>query len=281
MQTLSSKLSRRSFLRTSALAGGGLMLSFSWLAGCKPSPEELMTLPKEWFSMNGYIRIGENGLITIMSPNPEGGQNIKTSMPMIVAEELDADWSKVIVEQAPLDTENYTRQFLGGSQAIRVGWTPLRTAGATARALLVQAAAQSWDVPISQIKTDNGFLIHEGSNKRVNFGEVASLAATLPIPEEVPLKNPSDFFLIGTSQKNVDVPKIITGKPIFGIDYKKEGMKIAMIINPPAFGMKLTSFDASKAKQMPGIVDFFRLNPFRTIIKEPSLIPPNSLIWLL
>lgn len=268
MQTLHSKFSRRSFLKSSALAGGGLMLSFSWLAGCKPSSEELMTLPKEWFRMNGFIRIGENGLITIMSPNPEGGQNIKTSMPMIVAEELDADWSKVIVEQAPLDTENFTRQFLGGSQAIRVGWTPLRTAGATARALLVQAAAQSWDVPVSDIKTENGFLIHEASRKKVHYGEVASLAATLPIPEEVELKNPSDFSLIGTSQKNVDVPKIITGKPLFGIDYKKEGMKIAMIIHPPAFGLKLKSFDAAKAKQMPGIADVFQIKSLQDDYKR-------------
>ncbi|SIN73057.1 molybdopterin cofactor-binding domain-containing protein [Algoriphagus halophilus] len=268
MQTLSSKLSRRSFLKSSALAGGGLMLSFSWLAGCKSSPEELMTLPKEWFRMNGYIRIGDNGLITIMSPNPEGGQNIKTSMPMIVAEELDADWSKVIVEQAPLDTENFTRQFIGGSQAIRVGWTPLRTAGATVRALLVQAAAQSWDVPTSQIKTENGFLIHEASNKKAHYGEVASLAATLPIPEEVPLKSTAEFKLIGTSKKNVDVPKIITGKPLFGIDYKKEGMKIAMIIHPPAFGMKLKSFDASQAKQMPGIVDVFQVKSLQDDYKR-------------
>uniref|UniRef100_UPI002714F07C molybdopterin cofactor-binding domain-containing protein n=1 Tax=Cecembia rubra TaxID=1485585 RepID=UPI002714F07C len=98
--------------------------------------------PEEWISINGFIRIGENGLITIMSPNPEGGQNVKTGMPMIVAEELDADWSKVLVEQAPLDTDNFTRQFIGGSQAIRMGWNVLRQAGATARQLLVNAAAK-------------------------------------------------------------------------------------------------------------------------------------------
>ncbi|MBN3519370.1 molybdopterin-dependent oxidoreductase [Algoriphagus lutimaris] len=268
MQNQFSNLSRRSFLKSSALAGGGLLLSFSWLAGCKPNTEELLTLPEEWFRMNGYIRIGDNGVITIMSPNPEGGQNIKTSMPMIVAEELDADWSKVIVEQAPLDTENFTRQFIGGSQAIRVGWTPLRTAGATARLLLMQAAAKSWNVPVSEIKTENGFLNHQSSNKKAHYGELASLAATLPIPEEVTLKNPSDFKLIGTSKKNVDVPKIITGKPLFGIDYKKEGMKIAMIIQPPAFGMKLKSFDASQAKRMPGIVDIFQVKSLQDDYKR-------------
>ena len=136
------KLNRRSFLKVSALAGGGLILSFNWLAGCKPNSEEVLGMPKEWFRLTGFIKIGENGLITIMSPNPEGGQNIKTSMPLIVAEELDADWTKVVVEQAPLDTENFTRQFIGGSQAIRTGWKALRTAGAAARHLLIQAAAQ-------------------------------------------------------------------------------------------------------------------------------------------
>ncbi|WP_373398307.1 molybdopterin cofactor-binding domain-containing protein [Algoriphagus halophilus] len=268
MKLAENKLSRRTFLKSSALAGGGLLLSFSWLAGCKPNPEELLTLPEEWFRMNGYIRIGDNGVITIMSPNPEGGQNIKTSMPMIVAEELDADWRKVIVEQAPLDTENFTRQFLGGSQAIRIGWVPLRTAGATARNLLIQAAAQTWDVPANSIETDKGYLIHQGSNKKAHYGEMASFAATLPVPEEVELKNTWDFKLIGTSQKNVDVPKIITGKPLFGIDYKKEGMKIAMIIHPPAFGMKVKSFDASKAKQMPGIVDVFQIKSLQDDYKR-------------
>jgi len=268
MQTISSKLSRRSFLKASALAGGGMILSFSWLAGCKPTSEELMTMPKEWFRLNGYIRIGDNGVITIMSPNPEGGQNIKTSMPMIVAEELDADWTKVIVEQAPLDTENFTRQFLGGSQAIRIGWTPLRTAGATARYLLIEAAAQTWNVPASEITTESGFLIHSGSNKKAHYGEMASLAATIQVPEEVELKKMEDFKIIGTSKKNVDVPKIITGKPLFGIDYKKEGMKIAMIIHPPAFGMKVKSFDASKAKGMPGIVDIFQIKSLQDDYKR-------------
>lgn len=100
------------------------MLSFNWLAGCKPKSEEALGIPDDWFRMNGYVRIGDNGLVTLMSPNPEGGQNVKTSMPMILAEELDADWTKVMVEQAPLDTDNFTRQFIGGSQAIRTGWTP-------------------------------------------------------------------------------------------------------------------------------------------------------------
>lgn len=252
-----NKLNRRSFLKVSALAGGGMILSFNWLAGCKPNSSEILDMPKEWFRLNGYIKIGENGLITIMSPNPEGGQNVKTSMPMIVAEELDADWKNVRVEQAPLDTENFTRQFIGGSQAIRIGWNALRTAGATARQLLINAAADQWKLPASEIKTEPGFLIHVQSGKRAQFGEMASYAASLPIPENVELKKVDQFKIIGTSQRNVDIQKIITGKSLFGIDYKKEGTLIAMIIHPPSFGMKLKSYDASEARNMPGIKGVF------------------------
>ena len=259
MPNSTQNLNRRSFLKVSALAGGGMILSFNWLAGCKSNSEEVLGLPKEWFRLNGFIKIGENGLITIMSPNPEGGQNIKTSMPLIVAEELDADWTKVQVEQAPLDTDNFTRQFIGGSQAIRMGWKVLRTAGATARHLLILAAAQTWKVDASEITTEPGFLIHQASGKKAHFGEMASLAATLTVPEEVPLKEISQFRLIGKSHKNVEAKNIVTGKPLFGIDYKKEGMLIAMIVHPPAHGLRLKSFDDSAARSMPGIRDIFQI----------------------
>ncbi|SHN35023.1 isoquinoline 1-oxidoreductase, beta subunit [Cyclobacterium lianum] len=268
MSNQSTKLDRRSFLKDSALAGGGMMLSFNWLAGCKPNTEEALGMPEDWFRMNGYIRIGDNGLVTLMSPNPEGGQNVKTSMPMILAEELDADWTKVIVEQAPLDTDNFTRQFIGGSQAIRTGWTPLRTAGATARQMLMRAAAQTWNVPVSEITTEPGFILHQSSNKKAHFGEMASLAATLPVPEEVDLKASQDFKIIGTSKKNVDLNKIVTGKPLFGMDYKKEGMLYAMIIHPPAFGNRLKSFDDSQARSMPGIRDIFQFKSLRDDYKR-------------
>jgi isoquinoline 1-oxidoreductase subunit beta len=255
-----TSLDRRSFLKVSALAGGGMMLSFSWLAGCKPgSKEKILGMPEEWIRINGFIRIGDNGVITIMSPNPEGGQNVKTGMPMIVAEELDADWSKVVVEQAPLDTDNFTRQFIGGSQAIRIGWPILRQAGATARQMLVNAAAENWDVSASEITTKSGVLYHEISGKKAHYGEMASLAASLPIPEDVKLKDEKDFKIIGTSIKNVEIKNIVTGKPLFGVDYKKEGMLYAMIIHPPAHGMRLKSFDDSEAKKLPGIKDIFEI----------------------
>jgi isoquinoline 1-oxidoreductase subunit beta len=260
MTLTKTSLNRRSFLKVSALAGGGLLMSVGWLAGCKPgSKEEALGMPEEWIRINGFIRIGDNGLITIMSPNPEAGQNVKTGMPMIVAEELDADWSKVVVEQAPLDTDNFTRQFIGGSQAIRIGWPVLRQAGATARQLLIHAAAQTWKVPDSEITTESGFLMHTGIKKKAHYGEMASLAATLPIPEDVKLKDEKDFKIIGTSRKNVDAQKIVTGKGLFGMDYKKEGMLYAMIIHPPAHGLGLKSFDATEVKKMPGIKDVFQI----------------------
>lgn len=259
----SDKLDRRSFLKVSALAGGGIILSFNWLGGCRPKELESLGMPKEWFGLNGYIKIGENGLVTIMSPNPEGGQNVKTSMPMIVAEELDADWKNVVVEQAPLDTDKFTRQFIGGSQAIRIGWKALRIAGATARNLLIQAAAQTWAVPVEEISTEPGFILHATSGKKAHFGEMASLAATMPVPEEIPLKEISQFRIIGNSHKNVDAKNIVTGKPLFGIDYKKPGMLKAMIIHPPAHGLRLKSFDDSLAKGMPGIKAIFQIKSHR------------------
>ncbi|HSI77467.1 MAG TPA: molybdopterin cofactor-binding domain-containing protein [Lunatimonas sp.] len=258
MTVVPTKLNRRSFLKTSALAGGGMMLSFSWLAGCKPTnEEELLALPKEWFELNSYIKIGENGTVTLYSPNPEFGSNVKTSMPMILADELDVDWKKVLVEQADFFPERYDRQFTGGSQGIRQGWTPLRTAGATARLMLIQAAAQNWKVPTEELSTEAGMIHHKATGKKVGYGELASLAATLEVPEEVELKEIKDFRIIGTSRKNVDVKKIITGQPLFALDHKKEGMLVAMIVHPPAFGMKLKSFDAESVKSMPGIKDIF------------------------
>lgn len=259
MIRVKTTISRRSFLKASALVGGGMMLKFSWLAGAQPIPEDGLTPADEWFSLNGFLKISEDGLITIMSPNPEGGQNIKTSMPMIVAEELDADWKKVMVEQAPLNTNLYTRQFIGGSQAIRQGWKNLRMAGATARYMLRQAAANTWRVPVEEITTQAGILHHQKSGKSADYGKMASAAVQIPIPKEIQLKDNKDFRIIGTSRKNVDGKKIVTGQPLFGIDYHVPGMLIAMITHPPAFGMKLKSVDDSAAKKMPGIRDIFTI----------------------
>ncbi len=258
MTVVKTSINRRSFLKASALAGGGMMLTFNWLAGCKPTTtKEVLTLPKEWFEMNSYIKIGENGVVSLMSPNPEFGSNVKTSMPMILADELNVDWKNVLVEQADFFPERFERQFTGGSQGIRLGWQPLRTAGATARQMLTDAAAQTWNVPASEITTENGMLIHKASDNKASYGEMASLAATLPVPEEVALKEIKEFHIIGTSRKNVEGKNIVTGKPMFSLDHTKEGMLISMIVHPPAFGMKVKSIDESSVKSMPGIRDVF------------------------
>ncbi len=176
-------------------------------------------------------------------------------MPMIVAEELDVDWKSVVVKQAPLDTDSYTRQFIGGSQAIRRGWRSLRMAGAVARRMLQEATAKAWQVPIDEITTAAGILHHKRTGRSASYGEMASAAAEIPVPEEVQLKDIKDFRIIGTSRRNVDGFKIVTGQPLFGLDIQRDGMLIAMITHPPAFGMKLKSVDGSSALAMPGIKD--------------------------
>lgn len=240
-----------------------MMLGFSWLAGCKPEGmPDTVVMPEEWYDVNAFLKIGDNGIVTIMSPNPEIGQNIKTAMPMIVAEELDVDWKNVIVEQAPLDTKKFTRQVAGGSQSLRQGWKGLRMAGATARRMLLEAAAVNLEVPVDELTTSGGVITHAASGKSVGYGEVASAAATMTVPEEVPLKDLKDFKIIGVPTKNVDGPKIVTGQPIFGLDYEKEGMLIAMIEHAPGFGMTLKSVDAEAAKAMPGIVDVITIDAY-------------------
>ncbi len=267
--TLQDKsINRRNFLKVSTVAGGGMLLSFNWLTGCTLSEEEVLTLPKEWFELNSYIKIGDNGVATIYSANPEFGSNVKTSMPMIVAEELDVDWKKVIVEQADFYPDRFQRQFTGGSQGIRQGWTPLRTAGATARQLLINTAAELWEVPAEEITTNNGMIIHQPSGKKDHYGIFASHAATLEVPENIKLKEIDQFQIIGQGKKNVDADKIIGGAPLFSLDYYEEGMLTAMIVQPPAFGMQIKSFDASSVKNMSGIVDVFEINLFKVDYKR-------------
>lgn len=257
MTVIKTTINRRSFLKVSAIAGGGLMLNFNWLADYQPVAEDGTAIPKEWFELNSYIKIGENGIVTLMAPNPEFGSNVKTSLPMIVADELDIDWKNVVVEQADFYPERFDRQMTGGSQGVRQGWKSLRTAGATARQMLINAAAKTWSVPAGEISTEAGILHHKHSGKKAGYGELVSKAAGLPIPKEVTLKKVSDFKIIGTSRKNVEGKNIVTGKPMFAIDHKQEGMLIAMIAHPPAFGLKVKSADDSAARSMPGIKEIF------------------------
>ena len=247
--------SRRSFLKSSALAGGGLMLSFSWFSEAKAA-EKIVNLPETWSELTGYIKITPENTIKIFCPNPEFGQNVMTSLPMMVAEELDCDWKNVVVEMGTHDNVKFGPQFSGGSNSMRMYWKPLRNAGAAARKMLIEAAAQTWGVPASEITTKSGVLSHS-SGKSAKYGEMAAIAATIAVPKDAKLKAVKDFTIISNSKKNAEGLKVVTGKPLFGIDYKVDGMLIAMIQHPPAFGMKLKSFDATVAKKMPGIKDIF------------------------
>lgn len=255
MSNSSIQFDRRSFLKVTATTGGGMMLGLSWAA----SAAEVAEAPfMEAMTFNAFVKISPEGVITIMSPNPECGQNIKTAMPMLVAEELDCDWSKVVVEQAGLDGTKYTRQVAGGSGSTPASWKPLRTAGATARQMLINAAAKRWSVNASECTTNNGVVLHTASGKKATYGELAAEAAKMEVPKDVPLKAIKDFKIIGQSVKAVDNKKIFTGKQEFGLDFKRPGMLYGVVARPPAFGMKIKSVNDSRTKAMPGIKQVIR-----------------------
>lgn len=257
MEDIATKTSRRDFLKLGLTAGGGLFLGFHWdsaAASALQVVDEKLILTGE-IPFNSYLSISPDDVITIFSPNPELGQNIKTSFPMIVAEELDADWSKVKVKQAHLDAKKYERQLTGGSGAIPHSWERLRKAGATARQMLMEAAAKKWNVPVASLTTETGIVHHKESGKKLTYGELATDASAIPVPAEVKLKDKKDFKLIGQPIHNVDNHEMITGQPLYGLDFYREGMLHAMIQRPPSFGKKIKSVDSAAAKAMPGIVD--------------------------
>ncbi len=255
---MSPSVSRRSFIKTSALAGGGILIGFNLFQACKPEAAPPVDIAQLNFNdFNAFIKIADNGMVTIFSPNPEIGQGVKTSMPMLIAEELDVSWDNVHVVQGALDTKNFTRQVAGGSQSLRQGWEPLRQTGATARQMLINAAAAKWGVDPSTCTTKNG-VITNGNGDKLGYGEVVKEAAALEVPDNVVLKDPKDFKIIGTDAGNVDIDKITTGKPLYGMDYKEEGMVYAVVLRPPSFGKELESFDATDAKSISGVQDVIR-----------------------
>lgn len=236
------------------MASGGLILGFNWLSNETLAANIIEQATAENITSNAFLSIAPNGIITIFSPNPEIGQGIKTAFAVIVAEELEADWKNVVVKQAHLDAKKYERQLTGGSGAIKHSWERLRKAGATAKQLLIEAAAQKWSVDASTCKAENSFII-SSTGQKLSYGELSEAASKLPIPTNIKLKNKEDFKLIGKTTKSADNQDVLTGKPVYGIDFKTEGMLHAQIQRPPAFGMKLKSFDASEAKKMSGIID--------------------------
>jgi len=254
-QNKSPSFSRRNFLKTSVLAGGGMLIGFNFLSACKPEAIVPVDISKLNFNdFNAFIKISEEGYVTIFSPNPEIGQGVKTSMPMIIAEELDVSWDKVSVSQGQYDPVNYQRQVAGGSQSIRFGWDALRQTGATTKQMLVNAASAKWGVEASTCSASQG-IITNANGETLGYGEVAKEAAILEIPENVILKKSKDYNIIGQDIKNVDIQKIITGKPLFGLDYTSEGMVYASVLRPPAFGKKLVSFDDRITKSINGVLE--------------------------
>lgn len=280
MSKIKTQYNRRSFLKVSTAAGGGMLIGFSWLNGCNPATLEKsgVAIPNEWFDINGYIKIGDTGMVTIYSPNPEIGQNVKTSMPMIVAEELDVPWENVIVEQAPLNTGFYQNQFAGGSLSIRLSWNALRMAGAVGRRMLMEAAAKEWGVTLADVTASEGVIKENNGERTISYGEIASKAVGIEVPEEVDLKEIKDFKLIGTSVKNVDGQKIVTGESLFGLDFHREGMLHAMIQHPPAFGMKVKDFNEEEIKSMPGVKDAFIVD---TSVAEPGRFYEQGFLQLI
>ena len=255
---IKTNLSRRNFLKTSVLASGGMLIGFNFLQACKPEAKMPVDIASLNFNdFNAFIKISDEGYVTIYSPNPEIGQGVKTSMPMIIAEELDVEWNKVNVAQGALDTKNFTRQVAGGSQSIRQGWDALRQTGATAKQMLINAAAVKWNVDASTCTASKG-TITNANGETLSYGDVVKEAAVLEVPENVTLKETTEYTIIGKDAVNVDIDKIITGKPLFGLDYKAENMLIASVLRPPSFGQKLESFDDSKAKEVSGVVNVLK-----------------------
>jgi len=251
---------RRQFLRVSALAGGGVLLA-TYIEPVANAGARLAGAPKTAadFQPNAFIRITPDGSITIIAKNPEVGQGVKTMLPMIIADELDADWSKVKVEQAPLDTVKFQRQFAGGSTATPVNWMPMRKVGAAARAVLVTAAAQTWNVPESELTTSASTVIHQASNRKASYGELSAKAATITPPdmETVKLKDPKQFTLIGKGMPGVDNHRIVMGKPLFGIDVTMPGMRYAVFEKAPVFAAKVKSANLDEIKKEPGVKNAF------------------------
>jgi isoquinoline 1-oxidoreductase subunit beta len=260
-------LSRRTFLRASAAFGGGLLLAFSF----PPLTRMGQAAAAEGFAPNGFIRIDRDGRVTIIVCQVEMGQGTFTSCPMLVAEELEVDLSQVQTEQAPPSEELYRNQLIGiqmtgGSTSIRAFYEPLRRAGATARDMLIAAAAATWNVDANTCRAEKGSVIHTDTGRRLDYGALADKAATMPVPQDVALKEPKDFKLIGTPAKRLDTPDKVNGKTVYGIDVKVPGMKIGTIAICPVFGGKLKSVDDSKALAVKDVLQVARVNDAVAVI---------------
>jgi isoquinoline 1-oxidoreductase beta subunit len=270
--------SRRSFLKISAAAGGGLLLSMTVACATPSDPTDggaaaaaEPKAPPKLIELNVFVAVASDGTIRIMNKNPEVGQGIKTMLPMLIAEEMDADWARVEIGQADADQAKYGSQIAGGSFATPNHWIPLRQVGATTRYLMLQAAAAKWSVPAEELTTGPSIVKHAATSRTIGYGELAEAAAALPVPEKavvdaLKLKEHKDFRIIGKSVIQWDAPRIVRGEPIFGIDVDVPGMKYANFVKCPVFGGKVVSANIDEIKALPGVTDCF-------IVRENGPLP--------
>ena len=262
-------VSRRLVLKAGAAIGGGLMIGWRWESSTAAAADDA-TL----FAPNAFVRIDRQGKVSIVSPMAEMGQGVYTALPMLVAEELDADMSNVTVEHSPPSDKLYGNAFLGGvqttgnSSSIRAFYLPLRQAGAAARAMLVAAAAEKLNVDASALITEPGFVVDAAGKRRIAYGELTDAAAKMPIPTDVKLKDPSAFRIVGTPAKRLDVAGKVDGTAVFGIDVKLPGMQIATVAASPVFGGTLASLDEAAALKVPGVHQVAKLDNAVAVIAE-------------
>ncbi len=254
-------VTRRDFLRVSAIAGGGILLA-TYVPGLMHG-EAFGAASAEPGELNAFIRITPDGIVTIAAKNPEIGQGVKTMLPMIIADELDADWANVRVEQVGLDTDKYENQWAGGSTATPINWMPLRQVGAAGRTMLVAAAAATWGVDEAACTTEAGVVYHRASGRKLGYGALADKAATMRAPDlkSVKLKDPKEFRIMGTPVHGVDNHAIVTGKPLYGIDVTLPGMVYAVFQKCPVFAGTVKSANVDAVKALPGVKDAFVVAP--------------------
>jgi isoquinoline 1-oxidoreductase beta subunit len=264
-------VSRRTFLTVGAAAGGGMLLGFSLPALARNA--QLADADASVFAPNAFLRIGADGRIALIIPYVEMGQGTYTSIPMLIAEELEVDLAQVRVEPAPADDALYANPLLGeqvtgGSTSIRAGWEPMRRAGAAARTMLIAAAAATWKVDTASCHAAKGEVIHGATGRKLSYAALAAKAATLTVPDQVALKAPKDFKLIGTSPTRLDTPNKVDGKAQFGIDVRLPGMLIATVAACPVFGGKLARVDDSKARAVNGVRQIVRLDDAVAVVAD-------------
>jgi isoquinoline 1-oxidoreductase subunit beta len=263
-------LSRRRFLQVGSVAGGGLMLSLH-LPSANGDAE---AAPADGFVPNAFIRIQRDGQIVLTMPYVEMGQGTYTSIPMLIAEELEVDLKQVRLEHAPPNEKLYGNPLLGGiqatgnSNAVRAAWQPLRQAGAIARTMLVSAAAKRWNVDAASCRAQSGEVLHPPTGRRAKYGELADAAARVPVPERVALKRPEDFKLIGTPAKRLDTPAKVDGTAIYGIDVRPPGVKIATLAQSPVFGGRVKRVDDAAAKAVKGVRQIVQLDDAVAVVAD-------------